>query len=196
MYTAKTATYHSEVFKRPSSLNVVQSLLQVNQLSLDLALSLLSALHSLGLKGIDSLNLTANIVGRRLEALEVALDLVNDGLVLQHVAVVGEVDGLRLLGKSLDLAARFVVTLLEGLQGGGRLAAEAERAGHLGPVEFESGTALNERLKLADHISRHWASKMRLRGDICTYSCHYEEWFIVETWKRGGQTGKLGGSDR
>lgn len=53
-----------------------------------------------------------------------------------------EVDGLGLLGKDLNLAARIVVTLLEGLESGGRLAAEAERAGHLGPVDFESGAAL------------------------------------------------------
>lgn len=70
------------------------------------------------------------------------LELVDDGLVLQDVAVVGEVDGLGLLGKELDLAARIVVTLLEGLEGGGCLTAETEGAGHLGPVDFESGTAL------------------------------------------------------
>lgn len=41
------------------------------------------------------------------------LDLVDDGLVLQDAAVVGEVDGLGLLGQDLDLAAGVIVALLE-----------------------------------------------------------------------------------
>ena len=53
-----------------------------------------------------------------------------------------KVDGLGLLRQSLNLAARVVVTLLEGLQGCSRLATEAERAGNLGPVEFQGGAAL------------------------------------------------------
>ena len=54
----------------------------------------------------------------------------------------GEVDGLGLLGQNLDLAARIIVTLLKGLEGGGGLTAEAEGAGHLDPVDLESGAAL------------------------------------------------------
>jgi len=135
-------TYDSEILKRPSSLNVLKSLLQLDNLSLNLTLGLLSVLNSLGFKGVNGLNLAADVVGDGLEGLEVVLDLVDDGLVLQDVAVLGEVDALGLLGKELDLAARIVVTLLEGLEGGGCLTAETEGAGHLGPVDFESGTAL------------------------------------------------------
>jgi hypothetical protein len=57
----------------------------------------------------------------------VVLDLVDDGLVLQDAAVVGEVDGLGLLGQELDLAAGVVVALLEVLERSGGLAAKAER---------------------------------------------------------------------
>lgn len=165
-------TYHGEVLERPGGLNVVQGLLQVNQLGLDLALGLLSVLHSLGLKGIDGLELTGNIVGGRLEVLELSLDVIDDGLVLQGVAVVVEVDGLGLLGKNLELAARIVVTLLEALESGGRLAAEAERAGHLGPVDFESGTALFNTgavsgPKLPQSVGGGSAEPP------FTYSCHY-----------------------
>lgn len=72
------------------------------------------------------------------------LDLVDDGLVLEDVAVVREVNGLGLLGQDLDLAAGVIVALLEGLERSGGLAAEAERGGHLGPVDLESGAALRE----------------------------------------------------
>lgn len=139
-------TYHSEILKRPSSLNVLKGLVEVNQLSLNLTPGLLSGLNSLSLKGIDSLNLAANIVRSGLEGLERALDLVDDGLVLQDIAVVREVDGLGLLGQNLQLAAGLIVTLLEGLEGGGCLATEAEGAGDLGPVELESGAALCTRM--------------------------------------------------
>ena len=70
------------------------------------------------------------------------LDLVNDGLVLQDAAVVGKVDGLGLLGQDLNLAAGVVVALLEGLQRGGGLAAEAEGGRDLGPVDLKCGAAL------------------------------------------------------
>lgn len=70
------------------------------------------------------------------------LDLVDDGLVLEDTAVVGEVDGLGLLGQDLDLAAGIIVALLERLQRGGSLAAEAEGGRNLGPVELECGAAL------------------------------------------------------
>jgi hypothetical protein len=72
----------------------------------------------------------------------VVLNLVNNSLVLQNAAVAGEVDGLGLLRKELNLAARIIVTLLEGLQRGSGLAAEAERAGRLDPVDLESGATL------------------------------------------------------
>jgi hypothetical protein len=72
----------------------------------------------------------------------VVLDLVDDGLVLQGLAVVREVDGLGLLGENSNLAAGIVVTLLESLQRRSGLAAKAQRAGDLGPVDFESGATL------------------------------------------------------
>jgi hypothetical protein len=135
-------TYNGEFVEWPGGLDVLEGLLEVAEFSLNLALGLLSALDSLGLEGINGLQLTGDIVGGGLEGLEVVLDLVDDSLVLQDAAVVGEVDLLGLLGEELNLAAGLIVTLLEGLQGGGGLAAEAERAGDLDPVDLESGATL------------------------------------------------------
>lgn len=135
-------TYHREVLERPGSLDVLQSQLQVLQLSLNLALSLLCVLNSLRLKGINGLQLAADVVAGRLEVLKVVLDLVDDGLVLEDFPVVIEVDGLGLLGQNLELAPGFIVALLEGLQRGRCLATEAERGGQLGPVDLECGAAL------------------------------------------------------
>lgn len=135
-------TYNSEFIEGTGGLDVLKGLLEVAEFSLNLALGLLSALDSLGLEGINGLQLAGNIVGGGLEVLELVLDLVDDGLVLQDAAVTGEVDGLRLLGKELNLAARIVVTLLESLQRGSGLAAEAEGAGRLDPVDLESGATL------------------------------------------------------
>lgn len=119
-------TYHSEVLERPGGLNVLEGLLKVLQLSVDLALGLLGALEGLGLVGLDGLDLAADVVLLDLEGVDLLLDVVDDGGVLQDGAVVGEVDLLGLLGQDLDLAARVVVALLEGLQGLGGGAAEAE----------------------------------------------------------------------
>jgi hypothetical protein len=115
-------TYDSEILKRSSLLNVLQCLLQIFQLQINTALSLLRVLHSLRLKSLNCLNLPRNIVGRRLEGAEVLLDLVNDSLVLQDRAVVGEVDSGRLFRKSLDTASGIFAALLEGLKGGCGLA--------------------------------------------------------------------------
>lgn len=160
----KVKTYDSELVKWPGSLNVLQSLLQATQLSLNLALGLLSGLDSLSLKGVNSLQLTANVVGSRLEALEVVLDLVDDGLVLEDLAVVGEVDCLREFRQNLDLATRIIVTLLEGLQGSRGLAAEAQRGGDLGPVDLESGAALLNG-PLADSIPTATEEDSQIKGN-------------------------------
>lgn len=135
-------TYDGELVKRPGSLNILQSLLQIHQLRLNATLGFLGRLDSLSLKGIDSLELACDIVGRRLEGLEVVLDLVNDGLVLERLAVVRKVDGLGLLGENGHFAAGIVVALFEGLEGCCGLAAKAERAGDFRPVDFESGATL------------------------------------------------------
>lgn len=142
---AKKNTYHREFVEWPGSLNVLKGLFQATQLRLNLALSLLSVLDSLSLKGINSLQLTANIISSGLEVLEVGLDLVDNSLILQDLAVVAEVDGLREFRQDLDLATGVIVTLLERLQGSGGLPAEAKGGGDLGPVNLESGAALLKR---------------------------------------------------
>lgn len=121
---------------------MLKGLLQASQLSLDLALGQLGILDGLGLKGLNGLDLSVHVVRRGLEGLEVALDVSDDGLVLQHLAVVREIDGLGGLGERLDLATGSVVAVLESLQGGSGLATEAEAGGHLGPVELESCASL------------------------------------------------------
>jgi len=72
----------------------------------------------------------------------VVLDLVHDALVLERAAVVREVDLLRRVGQQLHFAPRVVVALLEGLEGCGRLALQAEGGADFGPVDFECGAAL------------------------------------------------------
>ena len=123
---------------------MLQSFLQAPQLSLNLALRRLSIGNGLGLERLNGLDLSVDVVRRGLERLEVALDLVDDGLVLQHLAVVREVDRLALLRERLHLAAGVVVAVFERLEGGGGLAAEPQGAGHLGPVELESCASLEE----------------------------------------------------
>ena len=55
----------------------------------------------------------AYVVCLRFECVELLLDVVDDGLVLEDAAIVLEVDGLRLLGEDGYFAARIVVALLE-----------------------------------------------------------------------------------
>lgn len=158
-------TYHREVLKRPSRLDILQRLLQVPKLSLNLALSLLCVLDSLRLKGLNRLQLTVQIVSGGLERFEVVLDLVDDRLVLQDIAVVREIDRLRHFGQDLDLATRIVVTLLEIMQRGGGLPAETQRAGDLGPVDLEGGAALEVvKWSVSTADSRHCNGKSSEQG--------------------------------
>ena len=138
-------THHSEVLEGPGSLDVLQRLLKVLKLSIDLGLGLLGALDSLGLVGLNGLDLAVDVVLLDLEGGELLLDVVDDGGVLQDGAVVGEVDLLGLLGQDLDLAARIIVALLEGLEGLGGGATEAEFGAQVGPVDLGGGAALEWR---------------------------------------------------
>lgn len=131
-----------KVSKRPGVLDVLQCLLEVAELLVDDGLGLLGALNGLGLEGLNSLDLPVHVVGLGLEGVELLLDVVDDGLVLEDGAVLGEVDGLGLLGQDGDLAAGVIVALLERLEGGGGVATEAELLANLGPVELEGCTAL------------------------------------------------------
>lgn len=139
---SSTSTYHSQILKRPRLLNIPQRLVQILQLLIDYTLRLLSALDSLRLKRLDRLQLPGHIVRSRLEGLELLLDGVDDGAVLELVAVLGEVDGGGLFRELGELAAGVVVALFEGEEGGGCVAAEAELGGQLGPVELEGCASL------------------------------------------------------
>jgi len=130
------STYHSQILKRPRLLDILQRLLQVPQLLIHPPLRLLRILHRLRLKRLDRLELPPHIVRLRLEGLHVALDLVDDGLVLQHRVEVREVDGLGGVGEDLHLAAGVVVALFEGREGRGGLSLEAEGGGDFRPVEL------------------------------------------------------------
>lgn len=136
-------THHSEVLEGPGSLDVLKSLLKVLELSVDLQLGLLGALDSLGLVGLNGLDLAVDVVLLDLEGVELLLDVVDDGGVLQDGAVVGEVDSLGLLGEDLDLAARIIVALLEGLESLGGGTTEAEFGAQVGPVDLGGGAALD-----------------------------------------------------
>lgn len=138
-------TYHSELLEGPGLLDVGQRLVQVLQLQVDLGLGGLGILDGLGLEGGDGLELAGDVVGGGLEGLEALLDLVDDGLVLEDGAVLGEVDLGGELRQLLDPALGVVVARLEGLQGRDRLATEAQGGGDLGPVELEGCGSLRGR---------------------------------------------------
>lgn len=133
---------HSKVLEGTGLLDVLEGSSEILQLKVYGLLGGLGVLDSLDLEGVDGLNLAANVVGGGLEVLEALLDLVDNSLVLEEGAVGGEVDSRGLLGQLLDLAAGVLVALLEGLQGGDGLAAQAEGGGHLGPVELQSRASL------------------------------------------------------
>ena len=75
-----------------------------------------------------------------------AFDLVDYAGVVEGAAVLLEVDGLGLRLQQVEFAARIVVALFEGLEGGCRLTFEAEGGGDFGPVEFQGGGALGRLL--------------------------------------------------
>ena len=138
-------THHSQVVKWPGILDVLQRLLEVAQLLVDNRLGLLSALDSLRLERLDSLDLPVHIVRLGLESVELLLNVVDDSLVLEDGSVVGEVDGLGLLGEDGNLATGVVVALLELLQGDGGGTLQAQLGAELGPVELKSSAALLRR---------------------------------------------------
>lgn len=138
-------TYNSEVLERPGTLDVAESLLQVLELVLNHALGVLCILDSLRLKGIDGLELARHIVALNLEALDGTLELVDNGLILENAAIVGEVDRLGLLGEDVYFSAGLVVALLEGQELRGCVAAQAEGAGDLGPIDLCGRRTLHER---------------------------------------------------
>ena len=135
-------TYDREVLERPGLLNVLERLVQVLKLHVDLVLGRLRVLHGFNLECLDGLELPVDIVRGGLEGGEALLDLVHNGLVLQQGAVVREVDLGGLLLEGLELAAGVVVALLEGMERGDGLAAEAERGGDLRPVELNRCASL------------------------------------------------------
>lgn len=141
-FLSASHTHHSEVFEWASRLNVLESLLQVPQFRINLALGLFRALHGLSLECLNGLDLPLDIVLLWLESIELLLDVGNDVLVLQEAAVLGEVDGLGLLGEDLDLAARVIVALLEVGERLGGVASQTELAAQVGPVDFEGSRTL------------------------------------------------------
>lgn len=132
----------SEVLEGTGLLDVLEGSGEILELQVDGLLGGLGVLDSLNLKGINGLELAADVVGGRLEVFEALLNLVDNGLVLQHGAVGGEVDRRGMLGQLLHLAASILVALLESLERGDGVAAQAQRGGHLGPVELQSSTSL------------------------------------------------------
>lgn len=117
---------HRRLLPRPRPLDIAQRLLQTPQLHLDLLLGLLRIPHRHLLELLDRRQLLVDVVGDGLEGLEVGLDLVDDGLVLEQGAVVSEVDALGRLGEGLHLAPGVVVALFEGRERAGGVAAEAQ----------------------------------------------------------------------
>lgn len=103
-------------------------------------------------KSLNGLDLPANIISRWLEGVELLLDVIDDGRVLENRAVVREVDGLGLLGEDGHFAARIIIALLEGLKGSSSVTTQTELGSKLGPVELEGGAALLRELVLLSVI--------------------------------------------
>ena len=152
-------THNGQILKRSRRLDVLQRRIQLPQLVIYLALCLLRALDGLHLKRLDGFDLPVHIVRGRFKRLEVAFDLVHDAGVVEGAAVLLEVDGLGLRLEQVELAARVVVALFEGLEGGGRLTFEAEGGGDFGPVEFQGGGALG---RLSVQFNAGWSQLERL----------------------------------
>jgi hypothetical protein len=142
IWTSGSNILNGELVERSGTLNVLESLCELPQLSINLNLRLLSILDSLSLEGLDALELGLEINGVWLEGVERGLDLVNNGLVLEDVAVLREIEGCWELFELGELPAGVFVALLEGREGGGSVALEAEGGGHLSPFNFESGATL------------------------------------------------------
>lgn len=130
-----------ELVKGSGGLNVGEGGLKVSELLLDGGGGLLSVGESLGLKGLDGLELLGDVVGDGLEVLVGGLDLVDNVLVLEGAAVGGEVDLGGLGGEVEELLAGLVIALAEGVEGGDGGASESEGGDNLGPVDLD-GSAL------------------------------------------------------
>lgn len=134
---AKQVATHGKLLEWSGILDVGKGGLELLELGINLLLGLLgffnlvassrsaesptpdtNRTHSLGLKGLDSLNGRGNVVCHRLEVFEQLLRLVDDGLVLQDGAVMGKVNGCRLVGIVVGQSLGIGVTLAEGLEGG------------------------------------------------------------------------------
>lgn len=132
----------SELLEAPGLLNVRKGSVQVLELNLHTGLGGLGVLDGLGLELVDGLELLGDVLLDGLEGLEAGLNLVDDGLVLQDGAVVGEVNLGGLLLEEGEAAASILVALLEGLEGGGGRALKAEGGGDFGPFDLERSASL------------------------------------------------------
>lgn len=74
--------------------------------------------YSLGLEGLNRLNLSGNIVCHRLELFQGLLSLIDNGLVLENRAVVVKIDGGGGIAINMRQTLGLAVTLAESLEGG------------------------------------------------------------------------------
>lgn len=142
IFVSALHTHHGEVLEWASRLDVLECLLQVPQFRINFALGLFRALHGLGLERLNGLDLPLYIVLLGLESIELLLNVGNDVLVLQETTILGEVDGLGLLGEDLDFAARVIVALLEVGERLGGVASQTELGAQVGPVDLEGSRTL------------------------------------------------------
>ena len=114
-----STTHHSQILHRPRRPNILQRRLQLHHLLIHPPLRLHRAIHRLGLKRLNRLQLPAEIEFLRAELLHFPLDLVHDRRVGEQGAVVREIDGLGLGLQEGEFAAGVVVALFEGCEGRG-----------------------------------------------------------------------------
>lgn len=141
-----------ELVKGSGSLNVGESGLELGELLLDGGGGLLGVGDGLGLESLNGLELLGDVVGDWGERLIRSLDLVDNGLVLEGLAVEGEVDVGGLGAELVDGLDGVVVALAEALEAGDGAAGEAEGGDDLGPVNLNSALEEEGQLRVGNCV--------------------------------------------
>lgn len=95
--------------------------------------------YSLGLEGVNSLELSLDIVGDGLEVVKNLLGLVDNVLVLENALVVGKVDGGGLLLELGESSSGVLVPLPESRDLGDGVLAQAKVGADLGKIDSGPG---------------------------------------------------------
>lgn len=127
---------YTQVIGFSSLVDILDRLLQIDHLFRDFLLRLLGILDGLGLKRLNALQDGRNIVRDRLELACSLLNLINDLGVLEHGAVVVEIDGGAGCLEMVEFCVGVDVAFAEGGQGGCGLWVQRQGRGEADPVDL------------------------------------------------------------